>query len=287
LPISAVMFSRTARVGVALICVMGLLATAAAGTAAASGPRAKASIVGGTPASISDWPFTVAVVTPHTLCTGSVISPTKVLTAAHCVGNPATMSVRANSNLAFAGGDVYGVSSAAINPAWNRGFLGDLAVLTLGTPTTAPPITLADASEDSTLTAPGTPVSVAGFGARNPAVVRKPRIGLLTATQVFIHGFCPLPSSLLCDAGGRSGLIAIRKIRRHKLRRPIQRTVCAGDSGGPMVAATPAGLRLVGVAEATAAPAKRSAFGFVHCGLKGYPAIHTRVASWLSFIQGS
>jgi secreted trypsin-like serine protease len=102
-----------------------------------------------------------------------------------------------------------------------------------------------------------------------------------------VHGFCPLPSSVLCDAGGRSGLIAIRKIKRRKLRRPIQRTVCSGDSGGPMVTASPAGLRLVAVAEATAAPPKRTAFGFVYCGLKGYPAIHTRVASWPSFIQGS
>jgi hypothetical protein len=54
-----------------------------------------------------------------------------------------------------------------------------------------------------------------------------------------------------------------------------------------MIAATPAGPRQVGVAEATAAPPKRSEFGFVWCGLKGFPAIHTRVASWLSFIQGS
>jgi hypothetical protein len=53
------------------------------------------------------------------------------------------------------------------------------------------------------------------------------------------------------------------------------------------VAASPACPRLVGVAEAALAPRKRSAFGFVWCGLKGFPAIHTRVASWLSFIQGS
>jgi trypsin len=280
------MSSRIARVGVALLCVTGLIASAA-GAAAAKEPRAKTSVVGGTPASLSEWGFTVAVLTPHTLCTGSVISPTRVLTAAHCVANPATMSVRANSPMAFAGGDVHGVSSAAINPAWAHGFAGDLALLTLGTPTTAPPIQLADSTEDSTLTRPGALVSVAGFGARNPAVARKPRIGLLTATQVLVHGFCPLPTWAICDSGGRSGLIAIRRIKRQKIRRPIQRTVCAGDSGGPMVAATPAGLRLVAVAEATAAPSKRSAFGFVHCGLKGYPAIHTRVASWLSFIQGN
>jgi trypsin len=281
------MLSRSARVGLALVCVSGLIASVAAGGVAAKAPRAKASIVGGSPANLSEWGFTVAVLTPHTLCTGSVISPTRVLTAAHCVEGPATMSVRANSTMAFAGGDVHGISSVAINPAWAGGFTGDLAVLTLGTPTSAPQIQLADTTEDSTLTRPGALVSVAGFGARNPAVVSKPRIGLLTATQVFVHGFCPLPTWAICDAGGRSGLVAIRKIKRKLRRRPIQRTVCAGDSGGPMVAASPAGLRLVGVAEATAAPPKRSAFGFVYCGLKGYPAIHTRIASWLSFIQGN
>ena len=278
--------SRTTKLGVALICVTGLLVSFAAAGAAAKGPRAKASVIGGTPASITDWGFTAAVLTPHSLCTGSVIAPTKVLTAAHCVASPSTMTVRTGSNLAFAGGEVHSVRAAAINPGWNHGFLGDLAVLTLGTPTSAPSIQLASAAEDPVLTKPGAALAVAGFGARNPAPRRKPKIGVLMTAPVFIHGFCPVPTSLMCDAGGKSGLIAVRKIRRKKLRRPIQRTICAGDSGGPMIATTPTGPRLVGVAEATAAPPKRSAFGFVWCGLKGFPALHTRAASWLSFIQG-
>jgi trypsin len=278
---------RVARLGVLVVCATVLIALACAGTAAAKGPRAKASVVGGTPASLTDWGFTAAVVTPHTLCTGSVISPTKVLTASHCVANPSTMTVRTNSTLAFAGGDVHFVDAATTNPQWNHGFIGDVAVLTLRTPTTAPPIQLAGPTEDAALTGPGAAVSVAGFGARNPAPRRKPKIGLLTAARVFVHGFCPLPTSLICDAGHKSGLIAVRRIKHKVRKRPIQKTVCAGDSGGPMVAATPAGLRQVGIAEATAAPPKRSAFGFVWCGLKGFPAIHTRVASWLSFIQGS
>jgi secreted trypsin-like serine protease len=280
------MLTRSARVGAALICAAGLLAFTAAG-ATAKAPRAKASVVGGTPASLTEWGFTAAVLTPHTLCTGSVLSPTKVLTASHCVGNPSTMVVRTNSALAFSGGDLHDVSAATTNPGWNHGFIGDVAVLTLKTPTSAPTIQLASTTEDPTLTKPGTVLSVAGFGARNPAPRRKPKIGVLTAAQVSVHGFCPLPTSLICDAGGKSGLIAVRKVKGKVRKRPIKKTVCSGDSGGPMVAATPTGLRQVGIAEATAAPPKHSAFGFVWCGLKGFPAIHTRVASWLGFIGGS
>jgi trypsin len=281
------MFSRTTRLAAALVCVAALVVSAAAGTAAAKGPRAKASVVGGTPVSLTEWGFAAAILTPHTLCTGSVLSPTKVLTAAHCVSSPSTMTVRTNSTLAFAGGEVHTVGAAAINPGWTRGFVGDLAVLTLGNPTSAPPIQLASAADDATLTPAGAVVSVAGFGARNPAPRRKPKIGLLTSAQVSMRRFCPLPPSLMCDAGKRSGLIAIARVKGKVRKRPIQKTVCAGDSGGPMVAASPSGLRLIGVAEATAAPPKRSAFGFVWCGLKGFPAIHTRVASWLPFIQSS
>jgi secreted trypsin-like serine protease len=274
---------RTFRALLALICAGGLLLSLT-GTAAAK-PVAQKSVVGGAPASLSQWGFAASVLTPHTLCTGSVISPTKVLTAAHCVANPATMTVRTNSTSSFVGGDTHGVSAAAINPFWARGFIADLAVLTLSTPTTAPPIRLVTPSEDASLTRPGTFVSVAGFGARNPSPLKKPKIGVLTQASVNFKAFCPLPVSLMCDSGGKSGLVAFRKVNRKVVKRPIQRTVCSGDSGGPMVATSASGPVLVGVAEATSSPPKHSAFGFVWCGLKGYPAIHTRVASWLSFIQ--
>jgi secreted trypsin-like serine protease len=277
--------SRIARLAVALVCAAGLLASSLVGTAAAKDARARTSVVGGAPASLTSWGFTAAVLTTHTLCTGSVLSPTKVLTAAHCVSSPSSMTVRTNSTSAFIGGDVHAVSSIAVNPAWARGFTGDLAVLTLQSPTAAPAIRLPTASEDPALTRPGSLVSVAGFGARNPTPTRKPKIGLLMATTVTMRGFCPLPVSLMCDSGGKSGLVAISRVKHKVRRRTVQRTVCAGDSGGPMVAATASGPTLIGVAEATAAPPKRSPFGFVYCGLKGYPGIHTRVASWLGFIQ--
>ena len=55
-----------------------------------------------------------------------------------------------------------------------------------------------------------------------------------------------------------------------------------------MVANTPAGPRLIGIAEASTAPvSKRNPFYFVFCGLKGYPSLHSRAASYLAFIQAN
>jgi Secreted trypsin-like serine protease len=276
------MFSPFARVGATLLCTAGLIGLLAGGTATAK-PQARTSVIGGAPASLDQWGFAVAVLTPNTLCTGTVISPTRVLTAAHCVGNPLTMVVRAETTSAFAGGEALGVSSVAVAPGYANGLENDLAILTLKSPTTAPPIELASAAEDVAYTQPGAPLSIAGFGNRNPLIVGKARFGLLTAANVTARS-CPLPSFAICDAGHKFG-VAFRRIKHRLRRRPVRRTVCEGDSGGPLVANTPAGPRLVGTAEAsTAPPTKRNPFFFVICGLKGYPSVHTRSNSFSDFI---
>jgi secreted trypsin-like serine protease len=282
-PTLATMFSRIARVGVVALCASALIA-ASAGVADAS-PRAGKSVVGGSPATIEQWPFVAAVLTPETLCTGSVIAPTKVLTAAHCVGNALTMTVRTQSTTAFSGGEALAVSSIALVPGFNHTLENDLAVLTLKTPTTAPPIQLASAAEDAAYTRPGATLSEAGFGNRNPLLVGKPRVGLLTATTVRSR-FCP-PAWAICDFGKKAG-VAFRKIGHRVVKRPVRAGVCSGDSGGPLIANTPAGPRLVGSAEATLAPvSRRNPFFFVICGLKGYPAVHTRTFAYNDFIQSN
>ncbi len=275
--------TRTARLGAVALCAVCLLLPFA-GSAAAK-PRAHANVIGGTPATLQDWGFTAAVIGPSTLCTGSVLSPTKVLTAAHCVGNLSTMLVRTNSTSAYAGGEVSTVASAALDPAWMHGFQNDVAVLTLSTPTSAPTIQLASPQEDSAYTRAGSPLGVAGFGDRNPLIVGKPQVGLLTSADVLSHN-CIAPTWVICDSGGRAG-VAIRRFRGHKRRHKVQKAICQGDSGGPLVARTPNGARLVGIAEASSSPTKRNPFFFVHCGLKGFPSIHSRVASYLGFIQGN
>jgi secreted trypsin-like serine protease len=279
------MLSRIARVGSVALCATALIAGLAAGSASAK-PLARSSVIGGTVANLQQWGFAVAVLTPSSLCTGSVISPTRVLTTAHCVGNPLTMTVRAGSTSAFAGGETRGVSTVAFAPGWAHSFQNDLAVLTLSAPTTAPPIELASAAEDASYTQSGAPLAVAGFGTRNPVIFGKAKVGLLTTTDVYARG-CPLPSWAICDSGGRTGLVAFRRLRKGLRHRPVMRTICSGDSGGPLVANTPEGARLVGVAEASSSPTKRNPFFFVRCGLKGYPSLHTRAYSYAEFIQAN
>jgi secreted trypsin-like serine protease len=284
-PTLRAMLSRMARAGGVAACVAALILVFAAGTASAS-PRAGKSVIGGTPVTTEQWPFVAAVLTPTTLCTGTVISPTRVLTAGHCVGNPLTMVVRTGSTSAFGGGQSLGVSSVVFAPGFNHTFENDLAILTLKTPTSATPLPLASAEEDAAYTAPGATLSTAGYGNRNPLIIGKPQIGLLTATDVAART-CPLPPWAICDSGRKAGFV-VRKFRRKKKRRTVRDSICSGDSGGPLVANTPAGPRLVGTTEAsTSPPSKRNPFFFVICGLKGYPSVHTRTFLYHDFIESN
>jgi trypsin len=263
---------------VALACVSALTAGLVPSLAAAA-PRAHSSIVGGGRADPAQWPYAVAIFRKgHLHCGGSLIGPTKVLTAGHCVDgfNLANFQVIVGRpNLRDAGaGQTIGVSSGRVHPDFEQTGLHDVAVLNLSSPTSAAPIALATLEQSAAITVPGARLRVAGYGAINPfgihlspflrstfELVRNDRRCLKAYTSDLYA-----PESMICALGAR---------RKHGGHFKIHASACAGDSGGPLVADTAAGAVEVGTVS----------FGGALCGLPATPTVYSRVASSLDFIN--
>src|SRR6266480_2915012 len=131
----------------ALACASALAACAAPPLASAA-PRAHSSIVGGAPADSGQWPYAVAIYRKgHLHCGGSVIAPTKVLTAGHCVDgfNLANFQVIINRPTLrdTSVGQSIGVASGRVHPDFEQTGLHDVAVLNLATPTSVTPVVAA------------------------------------------------------------------------------------------------------------------------------------------------
>ena len=165
----------------ASLALAGAATALTAPSPSAAAPRAGSSIVGGGPADPGQWPFAVAIFRKKRLhCGGSVIAPTKVLTAAHCVdgfnlSNFQVIAGRPNLRNGSAGQAVL-VASGRVHPDFQQTALHDIAVLNLAQPTTVTPVALATPAENSAIAVPGTSLRVAGYGAVNPFGVRLTRV---------------------------------------------------------------------------------------------------------------
>jgi hypothetical protein len=265
---------RRARAGLAALGAAVLLALAALipsvaaadGLAAGWGPQgsfpdpgAQASprIIGGrTLNGNASAEYTVAIQTTFGAdetggCSGTVVDPLHVLTAAHCVVEKTARAVPGQVVVAAGSGDVrtaasrvngavVGVAAIRVHPRYTpSGFSDDAAVLTL-----AQPLDLASGRIKALPLAPagalvgaGTSIRVTGFGitsasAEDFGVLRSVSTSAVTAGQCGTNA----PAAMLCTYRPSHG-------------------ACSGDSGGTATAGSPR--VLVGITNLAASNCKR------------------------------
>lgn len=257
---------------------------------AASATTLRPMVVGGQPAATGTLPWLarIEISTPADgdyLCSGTVIAPAVVLTAAHCAVNEATMQpwspsdylVDTDSVHAAVGGQFSSVTRVVIDPGFDETPAAngnvvprdDLAVLKLSKPTTATAITLGG-RRDGSLYAGGTSAEIAGWGLTDGDSPQPPWTLQVGQTVVQSQAYCQDQASAVFGVpyDSSSEICAIDAPTDSE-------GTCSGDSGGPLVAVrsdgTPIEIGIIDWAQA-------------QCNTR-YPDFFTDVAAFASWIS--
>ena len=210
-----------------------LLASACVIEEPATGEEAQ-EIVGGTATQITSVPWQVSMQSAggSHFCGGSIVSPTWILTASHCVSDGAPGRIVAGiSKLSLsAQGQIRTVKRVVMYPGYTDPTAGkDAALVELTSPltldgTSVKAIRPVTASSPAALTAPGVMTTVTGWGATAEGAttlpdqlqtVQLPIIALATANAAYNMTLTPDQLAAGVTAGGKDS--------------------CQGDSGGPLV----------------------------------------------------
>ncbi len=238
------------------------------------GPVATTSIVKGTSASITELPWLAHITYDGSVdayeCTGSVVAPRLVLTAAHCVLSEAG-HIQSPGNFHVVTGisdlklltsaNVSQVAEVLVSPGFSVSTLRpDAALLVLQAPVNAPAIPIADAGDGALYTA-GTPIKIAGWGLTSGTSVRTPTVLREGETVIQSPGYCRRKIGRIPP--GYESVAQLCAIAAPK----FEVSSCNGDSGGPSIAVRSDGTPVqVGIIS----------YGVVGCNAHS-PEVQTRV----------
>ncbi|WP_405648537.1 trypsin-like serine protease [Streptomyces sp. NBC_00019] len=203
-------------------------------------------------------------------CGGTVVSPTKILTAAHCAkgydwakyGAIVTGATQLPDDAGNTTGTVSGVVRQWTHPSYSsRTIDNDIAVLTLASPVKATPIRMTT-STDTASYAAGTSAKVYGWG-RTSSTTQDVSDTLKTATL-------PIQSDTTCANYYGTDFVKGHMVCAGKPASGSDTgttSACNGDSGGPLVV----GGRIVGVVS----------WGVLDCVEKGAYSVFSKVKTYL------
>lgn len=227
---------------------------------AAAAPDASPRVVNGREPIPGEVSALVYVRAGNSICSGTLVDTSHVITAGHCVAasggttkSPASFTVGWSPTGALPPTMWAGVSQVALHPDYsNQTYVNDIAVLTLASPLVgATPMPLATSSQSRTALSAGATVQAAGFGytsVQGP-LSNRARVGDLTIVpnrvcrddaltfrigEVSFVGLDIDTSTAVCAIGVQPETNLIID-------------TCQGDSGGPLFSGTTAGPRLLGL----------------------------------------
>jgi secreted trypsin-like serine protease len=247
-------------------------------------------VVGGHDAVPGEYPYVAHIVIDRSFqCTGTLVTPRYVVTAAHCgslapggvanvpIGQPGqlielSIGASATPSASLLGGyesdgEQHVAKAVTVNPGWaGLGSVShDAALIELDTPSAKTPVKIASAAERSLWSA-GTLATIAGFGVtesdgEQPDVLQEAQVPIVPDAEAaeaypyLVEGVDPVfggfESATQVAAGFPQGGV----------------DTCQGDSGGPLLVPAGSEMRLVG----------DTSYG-AGCAEPGFPGVYGRLA---------